>query len=305
MSDKKTALKKAIKDLENLRVLFVGETIIDEYKYVLPLGKTPKEHMIATLYKESERFTGGIVAAAKHLSGFCGNVHIATNGEPHIVKSRYVDPTYTRKLFEVYHLPPDELLVEWRANFYHELEVSLPVYDVVIVIDYGHGLISKDTADLICAKSKFLAVNTQSNSANWGFNVIEKYNNADLICLDAAEARLATRDNHSPIEDIAGIYLPKVSAATHHIVTHGKNGCIYYGNKEPVTIPAITQKVTDTMGAGDAFLAICAPLLASGLDPELAALAGNLAGGLKTSIIGHKNSVDPDDFMNLLEGTDI
>ena len=37
---------------------------------------------------------------------------------------------------------------------------------MVVVSDYGHGLISKKNAQLICKKSKYLALNAQVNAAN-------------------------------------------------------------------------------------------------------------------------------------------
>lgn len=287
----------AIEKLKDLRVLFIGETIIDEYNYVLPLGKTPKEHMIATEYQGNDRFAGGIVAAAKHLHPFSEHVTVATNGEPHIVKSRYVDPTYNRKLFEVYYTPDAQTLAAWRLHFCQHLEFAIPNYDAVVVIDYGHGLITQETADIICQKSKFLAVNTQSNSANWGFNVIGKYKKANLVCLDAAEARLATRDNFSPV-DVLIAELPKIIPADNYIITHGKNGCVSMDSSSNIIhTPAITQKVTDTMGAGDAFLALCAPLVAAGADLVSAAKCGNIAGGMKTNIVGHKESINKDKFI--------
>lgn len=291
---------QAIEKLKELKVLFIGETIIDEYNYVLPLGKTPKEHMIATQYQSNDRFVGGIVAAAKHLQPFCEDVTVATNGEPHIVKSRYVDPTYNRKLFEVYHMPDANTLASWRLHFPQHLECAIPNYDMVIVIDYGHGLINQEAADIICRKSKFLAVNAQSNSANWGFNIISKYNKADLVCLDAAEARLATRNNLSAIDDVI-LTLPKTINAKNYIVTHGKHGCVTLDENNVVSsIPAVTETIKDTMGAGDAFLAICAPLVNLGIDLNYAAKCGNIAGGMKTGIIGHSSSIEKDKFMEAL-----
>ncbi len=293
-------LLEEIEKLKDLKVLFIGETIIDEYNYVLPLGKTPKEHMIATEYQNNERFVGGIIAAAKHLQSFNENVTVCTNGEPHIVKSRYVDQSYNRKLFEVYHMPDANTLVQWRLNLCMHLEMAIPNYDVVIVIDYGHGLINQETADIICNKAKFLAVNSQSNSANWGFNIINKYKKADLVCLDAMEARLAIGNNMLPLENII-LSLPKSISAKNYIVTHGRHGCITLDENNVITsIPATTQKVTDTMGAGDAFLALCAPLLAAGASLNDAAKAGNIAGGMKTGIIGHSSSIDKEKFMEAL-----
>lgn len=293
---------EALEKLKDLKILFIGETIIDEYNYVLPLGKTPKEHMIATQYQSSERFAGGIVAAAKHLQPFCENVTVATNGEPHIVKSRYVDQAYNRKLFEVCHMPDASVLAEWRLHICQHLEFAIPNYDAVVVIDYGHGLINQETADVICKKSKFLAINAQSNSANWGFNIVSKYNKADLVCLDAMEARLAICNNMLDIENVI-LVLPKSINAKNYIITHGRLGCITLDEDNNVSsIPAATQKITDTMGAGDAFLAICAPLVMLGIDINTAAKCGNIAGGMKTGIIGHSSSIDKNRFMEALNG---
>ena len=60
------------------RVLIVGDAIIDEYQYVLPMHKTPKENMIATRYQDRELFAGGVFAAANHVASFCKQVDVIT-----------------------------------------------------------------------------------------------------------------------------------------------------------------------------------------------------------------------------------
>ena len=57
-------------------MLFVGDAIIDEYQYVLPMHKTPKENMIATRYQDRELFAGGVFAAANHVASFCKQVDV-------------------------------------------------------------------------------------------------------------------------------------------------------------------------------------------------------------------------------------
>ena len=57
-------------------------------------------------------------------------------------------------------------------------------------------------------------------------------------------------------------------------------------------IPALTNSVVDTMGAGDAFLAITSPLVAVGLPMELVGLVGNVVGALKVGYVGHRQSVE-------------
>ena len=77
------------------------------------------------------------------------------------------------------------------------------------------------------------------------------------------------------------------------IVTHGSFGCYPFSAKTGVArVPAFTKTVVDTVGAGDAFLTITAPLVAAGGDIEDVAFVGNAAGAIKVGIVGHRNSVE-------------
>src|SRR5579863_6012420 len=125
-----------IERVANYRVLLVGDAIIDEYQYVLPMHKTPKENMIATRYQDRELFAGGVFAAANHVASFCKQVDVITclgdfdrhedlarqslkpnvglnvftrTGAPTTLKRRFVDPSYMRKLFEVYFMNDEPL----------------------------------------------------------------------------------------------------------------------------------------------------------------------------------------------------
>ena len=65
--------------------------------------------------------------------------------------------------------------------------------------------------------------------------------------------------------------------------------------------PAFIHGGVDTLGAGDAFLACTAPLVAAGLPLEQAAFVGNVAGGLKTGILGHREHVTRQDLVKNIE----
>ena len=66
-------------------------------------------------------------------------------------------------------------------------------------------------------------------------------------------------------------------------------------------IPAFAANGVDTMGAGDAFLAVAAPLAAVGLPLEMAAFAGNVAGAIKISIVGHRRHVERNELIGTIE----
>lgn len=309
-----------IEKVSDFRVLLVGDTIVDEYQYVAPMGKSPKENMIATLFRERELFAGGVIAAANHVAGLCAEVDVLTllgaddpyeyvvrdalkpnvnlsavyrPEAPTTRKCRFVDVGYTRKLFEVCHMRDDPFGAKIEDDLCQALEARLPNYDVVIVTDFGHGMITRRMIDILTQKARFLAVNAQSNSANMGFNFITKYPRADYICIDAPEARWATGEKFRDIAEIAEEVLPASIDCGRMVITHGAQGCLAFDKGVGThRIPAFTKTVVDTIGAGDAFLAVTSPLVAAGGDIEHVAFVGNAAGALKVGIVGHRRSVE-------------
>jgi rfaE bifunctional protein nucleotidyltransferase chain/domain len=313
-------LLAAIEGIRDMKVLFVGDAIIDEYVYVLPMGKAPKDNIIATLHQGSERFAGGVFAAANHTASLCAQVDIITclgsadsdeafirsqlkpnvslkvlhrPNAPTTRKTRYIDQYSMRKLFEVYSMedsPYPRPLAEERNRI---LSSDLSGYDIVIVTDFGHGLLDARAVEYLAVNAKFLAVNAQTNSSNIGFNLITKYPRADYICVDTNEARLATHDKFSELEDLVAKELAPRLNCSRLIVTQGKHGCVV---KEGVAhvrrVPALTDKVVDNVGAGDAFFSITAPMVARGLPLENAGFLGNAAGALKVGIVGHRSAVE-------------
>ena len=284
-------LLKLIDSVQDMHVVLVGDTIIDEYQYVSALGKPSKENIVATLFRSREQFAGGVLAAANHVASFCKSVEIVTVlggddypkefieahlrpnvkltpirvfGRPTTRKLRYVELGYLHKLFEVYTMNDTPFGETERAEIDQVTSERVRGADVVITTDFGHGMIAASTIDALIENSKFLAVNAQSNGGNFGYiaSVIEKQLHGRIDC-----------DNI--------------------IVTHGSFGCYPFSAKTGVArVPAFTKTVVDTVGAGDAFLTITAPLVAAGGDIKDVAFVGNAAGAIKVGIVGHRNSVE-------------
>lgn len=314
-------LLNLVDSVKNYRVVLVGDTIIDEYQYVRPMGKAAKENIIASQFESREVFSGGIIAAANHVASFCREVEVVTAlgvldpqedvvrshlrpnvkltpimrpNAPTVRKCRFVDPSYTRKLFEVYFFddsPFDAATEELVARKVNEATRNA---DVVIATDFGHGLISPKIVSVLQDSAPFLAVNAQTNAGNQGFNLITKYRRADYVCLDAPEARLAVADKHTEIVDVVESKLSCCIDCDRIIITHGQHGCIVFDRDKgaAVRVPAFTNTVIDTVGAGDAFLAVTAPLVKAGGRMEDIGFIGNAAGAIKVGIVGHRQYID-------------
>lgn len=289
----------AFDQADRMAFAFVGETIIDEYRYVSTLGKASKEYVLATVYHErpSEKFDGGVVAAAKHAEW----KGVTTLRSPPFWKTRYVDPDFNRKLFEVY---GERDITKWmfdyhREEFHATLGRLIADGESLIVFDFGHGFIRPSTRKIV-ATARFLAVNAQSNAGNHGFNPVTNYSSPHLVCVDAPEARLATGLQHEPVDSVVRSLAIKMPSSK-VIVTNGRHGCYATDKSKLIHIPAFSHQVVDTMGAGDAFLAVAGPLAATGLPTEMAAFAGNVAGAIKVGIVGHRRHVGRQELIATIE----
>lgn len=263
--------------IKNFKVLFVGDAIIDEYRYVESIGKSVKDNILSTKYDgEVEEFKGGVWAAGAHLKDFCDQVDVWCG--PDVMRNlRYVETVYNRKLITVHQL---------HAKHGSKLEIpSMNGYDLVVVTDFGHGTMTKQLIERVTKEARFLSVNTQTNSTNFGFNLITRYPRADYVVLDELEARLAVHDRELHIEEvILALGYKRI------IITQGADGAIGFDG-EFYREKAQARKVVDTIGAGDAFLAISSPFAAAGASIKELVQIGNAAGAIKVGIIGHRKSI--------------
>lgn len=307
-----------LKKASELKVLVIGDTIIDQYFYCGAMGKSAKENIVAHKFISSEDFGGGIIATSNHLAQLCDNVELLTSlGEidsweafvrqglnpkirPHIikradrrttVKRRYVSEDGSKKNFEVCWIDDEALTEREDEEALEFLRPRIADYDLVVVNDFGHGLITKKMTELICNSAKCLALNVQTNSANIGFNLVTKYLSADMVCIDEHEMRLATKDKHRDL----GQLLLRVSSfldCKQVLVTRGSQGSLCYSKESGfLETPAFTNYAVDKIGAGDAFFAYASPCYALGLPPEVVAFVGNVVGALKVQIIGNREAV--------------
>lgn len=266
--------------------LFLGEAISDVYHYGRLLARPVKEPIVAIETETTERFSGGIIAAASHARPFVKSC--ASCSTVHVTKERFVSSGHYRKLFEAY---SGKMLLDT------EIVSNASDYDITAVIDYGHGMMTPQLIDRVCGNAKYLAVNVQTNAGNYGFNLATKYPRADYLCMDELEARLATQNRDGSIAlslEILSAKYPKI------VITLGKQGAIGWTEETGiVAAPALTDRVVDTMGAGDAFFAVTAVLAQT--TPLLDLLRiGNAAGALKAQILGHQRAITKEELSGYL-----
>lgn len=313
-----SGLMAGLDALRGLRVAVVGETIIDEYAYCDAIGKSGKEPIIVNRFLNCDAQGGGVLAVANHLADFCGHVEIVSalgsidrredfvrdslrpgitptfitkTGAPTIVKRRYIDAYSHAKMMGVYHMDMAPLAGADEDAFIAALEPALARCDVVIVADYGHGLVTRRGVDVLCERSKFLAVNTQLNAANAGYHVLSKYPRADFACLHEGELRMDARDLRADLHALLEITAERMGARA-VMATQGKSGTSLFTHGRGVfRCPALATTVLERIGAGDAVLALSSVAVAAGLAPELVSVLGNLAGAQMVAVMGNSASI--------------
>jgi cytidyltransferase-like protein len=275
-----------LEQARSLNVLVVGDAIRDEYHFVDTLGKSGKDPMLAAKFVRAESFEGGAVAVANHAEACADVVNILAG--PLTVKRRFVEQYPLQKLFEVYEL--DEHAANDETPYLLEtLPDMLAQADLVIVADYGHGLLTPPVVELLTDQAKCLAVNTQANAGNHGFNTISKYRRANFISLSERELRLDARDQQSDIRHL----MNKRGDAM--IVTRGEKGCIAYRPDQGFTeAPALTTHAVDRTGAGDAVFAVTACCAAVGMPLDLMAFMASVVGTQAVGIVGNAKYIERD-----------
>jgi bifunctional ADP-heptose synthase (sugar kinase/adenylyltransferase) len=185
------------------------------------------------------------------------------------------------------------LPTEVEEKMLRELQNILPKYDAVIIADYGHGLMTERILRLVCEKARFLAVNTQVNAGNRGFNLISKYPRADFVSLGEPEVRLDARQMNADLKALTETLAGKIGTKS-LLVTRGSSGCyIHDRDKGLFHVPAFAIRVVDRVGAGDAVLGITAPCAASGVPPQALGFIANVVGAEACTIMGHRSSIEP------------
>jgi rfaE bifunctional protein nucleotidyltransferase chain/domain len=305
--------------IRKLKVLVIGETIIDEYQFCSVMGKSGKEPVLAALHNRTEQYAGGVLAIANHVSNFCDQVGLLSSlGEvnscedfirprlnkniaphflrvpgPTIIKRRFLEEYMAAKLFEVYEMRNEAVPPAVDEQLCQQLDQLLPQYDVAIVADYGHGLMTDRAIELVCRKAKFLAVNTQANAGNKGFNTISKYPRADYVSIGEPEARLDARKATGDMRDLLEQLARKIGTRQ-FIVTRGSTGLLIHDREQGVLhVPAFAIRVVDRVGAGDAVLALTAPCAAAGVPPVVLGFIANVVGAEACTIMGHRSSLEP------------
>jgi len=317
-----TRFREIVDDFQKLRVLIIGDIIFDRYTTVSVQGLTSKNQILSGRFIADEMQAGGALAVYRHVREFTPHVKLISlvGEEPWlestlgtfippgdadvvrspqfttVVKQRYVEPRAEgkelAKLFSVNFIdrrPPGE---ELQRALIKRIASQIDRYDVVMVMDFGHGVLEDSVREFVQDQAPFLALNCQTNSNNHGFNIINRrYRRANAFTLDQSEITLAVgrremdygKELTNLAQHLGSRYAWLTRGATETI---GRN-CV----KEISSCAPFELSVVDTLGAGDAFCAVASLAAASKVPLNVATFMGQLAGAQAVKIVGNAEPI--------------
>ena len=322
----KEKLNYAINSFNNLRVLVIGESILDEYTYCETLGKSGKEPVLTMKPICVEKYLGGSLAICNHLSTFCKKISLVSylgedgseerfikkklkkninpyfirkKNSPTILKKRFIENVNNIKTLGLYSLNDDQLNKKDENNIYKILKKQIPKHDMIIVCDYGHGLITKKLTNLIISSKKFYTYNSQINSSNFSHHTLNKFTKMNGIVINANELKHEFRDNDSS-NIVLGKKLQKKLKTQKVIITQGKDGVILINKNKTLFAPAFTKNVIDKIGAGDAMLAVVSLCFKKNLDDLLTLYLGSIAAGHVVETMSNSSPIDKNKILKII-----
>jgi rfaE bifunctional protein kinase chain/domain/rfaE bifunctional protein nucleotidyltransferase chain/domain len=305
-------LNLKLNELKKLKVLVLGETIIDEYVFCETIGKSGKEPVMVNKKIEVQRFAGGSVSIANSIAKFCDKVEFFTylgdkrsetkfiknkleknvnlnfvnkQNSPTIIKSRLVDKYSGSKLSAIYDLNDAEIDEKNENILINKLKNKIEKCDLIVITDYGHGLLTEKIINLVEQKAKYLSLNIQLNALNSSYQKIEKYRKADLICLHERELQhyLKTRDKNN---DNLISKLKKILKFKQIIITKGNKGSTLYSQNQSIECPAFANDIVDRIGAGDTLFGVASIFMYIKFDKLSSMFISNIVAGDSIKNIG-------------------
>lgn len=312
-------LIKILNNIQNLETTILGEIIVDKYVFHNLIGKSGKESHLVLKYENEEMFLGGSGAIANHVSNFCKKVNLISylgtkknfyhfikkklhrnvnlkyflkNNSPTILKTRYLDKINKNKIVGMYNLN-DEVDTTLDKNLNNYLQNYNKKNDLLVISDYGHGLLNKNIVNKLNNKFKFIALNTQLNASSINYHAISKYKKADFLIINENELRHEFKDKNSSIKSMVYKLVKKINVE-YVVVTSGSNGANFYIKRKKLFIhcPAYAKNIVDKVGSGDSMFAVMSLLLSKNCNPYLAIFLGSLAAAQNLENFNNKFATD-------------
>jgi len=312
------AMRGVIARFAALKVVVVGDMIVDEYVHCEALGMSREDPTIVLSPQSTECFVGGAGIVAAHASALGAQVSflsvvghdeggrfaaarlqtygvqaelLVDSSRPTTLKQRFRASGQT--MMRVSNLRQHEISLELQAQIRESIAAKIDAADVVLLSDFNYGCLPQPLVALLIERARaghaLVAADSQSSSQ---LGDISRFRGAHLLTPTEHEARIALRDHASGLHQI-GFHLRDLAEVQTVFLTLGEAGVMVVGSERSEraivteTLPALNPEPRDVSGAGDSMLTTASLAMASGASAFQAAYLGSLAAAIQTSRVGN------------------
>ncbi len=309
-------LKSTLARMTGMRVLVIGDLIIDEYVTCDAVGMSQEDPTIVVTPIVTKTFVGGAGGVAAHARGlgaevrYCAVVgeddsagfalemleeqgvrceYFADSTRPTTRKQRY--RALNKTLLRVNHLRHHPPSPDIQGRMLRAVERALPDCDLLLFSCFNYGCLPQDLVDAITDKARscdvMLAADSQASSQ---LGDVSRFTGMSLITPTEREARLALNDFETGLDAIGERLIHK-ARAENLVITLGAEGMLIKtvdgGTFVTDRLPALNPSPKDVAGAGDSFFMSASMALRVGADIWQSAYLGSLAAALQVSRVGN------------------
>ena len=296
--------------LDNGQVLIIGDIILDKY-LTGSVKRISPEAPVPVIITEKEISALGGAANVAHnvalLKTNCTIVGLAGNDagrkelekllDTHNIKHYLFDyeggtTTKTRVMVarqQIARIDEEKAIPSDSPIIYEAVDKAVTIMKqmpVVVISDYGKGLISEEAAVTLiknARKSRMITI-VDPKGSNW-----RKYKGATIITPNISElSEVVGRKVANTDEDVAAVgeEIRQKYSLRYLVVTRSEKGITLISENGISHTPTQAQEVFDVSGAGDTVVATLAFALGRGMPIEDAVVMANAAAGIVVSKLG-------------------
>lgn len=314
-------LEKVLTRFKQLKVIVIGDVIVDEYITCDALGMSQEDPTIVVTPVGTDLFIGGAGIVAAHASNLGARVSffsvtgkdeiadfakakldetrvssilLKDDTRPTVLKQRFRCSGKT--LLRVNHLRQYPISKEIQNGLKEKIFDILHEQDLVIFSDFNYGCLPQSLVDAIIKECKdrniIMVADSQSSSQ---IGDVSRFTDMVLMTPTEREARLALKDYESGLVVLAE-NLRKKSSAQNIFITLDKEGLLVHADMKDKKkgsyltdqLGAMNKAPIDPAGAGDSLLTCSALAIASGADIWQSAYLGSIAAACQ---VGRKGNI--------------
>lgn len=311
-------LASYVKKFSDLKVIVIGDIIVDEYVNCDPLGMSREDPTLVVTPLNCNRYIGGAGIVSAHSRGLGAKVLYfgVTGGDetaefakntlesygvmthlfidesrPTTLKQRYRAGSKT--LLRVSHLRQHDISHELEKLIFERLASEIEDTDLLIFSDFNYGCLPQSLVNSIidCCNQHnvMMAADSQASSQS---SDITRFKGMHLITPTEYEGRLSIHDMTSGLVVLATNLLLN-SNAKHIFITLGSEGVLIHApssmQNQLITdqLPSFNTAPKDVSGAGDSMLTCAAMAMAVGASIWESGYLGSIAAACQVGRIGN------------------